>query len=50
MIRVFIFEVVLVDDNPACVEQARALGLHALLFTGAGMLQEELKTLTGGAL
>lgn len=43
-------EVVLVDDNPACVEQARALGLHALLFTETGALRRELEVLTGGVL
>ncbi len=35
-------EVVLVDDNPACVAQAEALGMRALLFTDAGQLRRDL--------
>ena len=38
------------DDNPACVAQARALGLYAFHFTSAVMLWEELQGLVGGAL
>lgn len=41
-------EVVLVDDNPACVEQARVLGLHALHFRDAEALRQELAVLFAG--
>lgn len=34
---------VFVDDSPANVEAARALGMDALLFTGAEALREELQ-------
>jgi len=40
-------EVVLVDDNPACVAQALALGLHGLLFTDTQALRRDLEGLVG---
>jgi 2-haloacid dehalogenase len=38
-------EAVFIDDNVANVDAAAALGIHALLFTGAGPLREELRRL-----
>lgn len=43
-------EVVLVDDNPACVAQAQVLGLHALLFVDSEILRRDLAGLLGETL
>ena len=36
---------IFVDDSPANVQAARALGLHAILFEDAGGLRAELQAL-----
>jgi len=36
---------VFIDDSPANIESARALGLHALHFSDAGRLREQLRAL-----
>jgi putative hydrolase of the HAD superfamily len=41
-------EVVLVDDNPECVGQARSLGWQAVLFKDAAALENELKVFCAG--
>jgi 2-haloacid dehalogenase len=38
-------ETVFIDDNPKNVEGARAVGLHAILFTDADSLLSELAAL-----
>jgi epoxide hydrolase-like predicted phosphatase len=43
-------EAVFIDDAPGNVKVARSLGLHAILFTTAEALAEELGTMLGGGL
>jgi putative hydrolase of the HAD superfamily len=38
---------VLLDDTPACVEGARAVGMHAITFTGNAQAIGELERLLG---
>lgn len=40
-------ETVLVDDNPACIRGAGALGLHTVHFTGAAHARHQLEQLLG---
>ena len=41
-------EVVLVDDNPACIQEAQKMGFQALLFTDAAALENQLTSLLNG--
>ena len=38
-------EVILVDDNPRCIDRAREMGFHTVLFTSAAEVEKELAPL-----